>query len=151
MKNLLKSFSFFAMVLMACVNFSSCSSGGDDTETDAVKYEIIGEWGIQKLDFLEPTTPIEDVAYGCCIPFIKLTSDGNVEYHEWNYVLSEPKQEKHKGTYILKGDQLTISCNNQYLAGTYTIEKATKTLLILVKKTAQYTIQEEWGKSYYKM
>lgn len=151
MKNLLKSISFFAMVLMACVNLSSCSSDGDDNETDAAKYEIIGEWGTEKIDFLEPSMPIEDVSYGCAIPYMKLSSDGSVAFHEWDFVLAEPKKEKHHGSYTVKGNQLTISCNNKYLNGTYTIDKASKTQLILIKKTAEYTIKVQWGQSYYKM
>ena len=148
----LKLISFFAMVLMACVNLSSCSSDGDDNdEPDTAKYEVLGKWRVEKLDFLQPATPIEDVAYGSGFQHIKLTSDGNIEFYDWDYEKVELKSEKQKGTFSVKGNQLTISCNNKYMKGTYTIEKATKTQLILVKKTAEYTIQVQWGPSYYDM
>lgn len=152
MKEILKSISFFAMVLMACVNLSSCSSDGDDPdEPDTAKYEVLGKWRVEKLDFLQPTTPIEDVTYGSGFQHIKLTADGIIEFYDWDYEKVELKSEKQKGTFTVKGNQLTISCSNKYMNGIYTIEKATKTQLILVKKTAEYTIQIQWGPSYYDM
>ena len=103
------------------------------------------------MDFLEPSTPIDEVVYGGAFPYIKLASNGIIEFHEWDYEKAEPKPEKHKGSYMVKGDQLVITCNHKYMDGTYTIEKATKTKLYLLKKTAEYTIKVQWGKSYYKM
>lgn len=152
MKEIFKSISFFAMVLMACVNLSSCSSNDDDPdEPDTAKYEVVGEWGSENMDFLEPSTPIMEVAYGGSFPYIKLASDGTIAFHEWDYEKGEPKPEKLKGSYTVKGDQLTISCSNKYMNGIYIIEKATKTQLILIKKTAEYTVKLQWGPSHFKM
>lgn len=82
MKNLLKSICFFAIALMACVNLSSCSSNSDDNgvEESISIQAVLGKWRVEKIDFLSPTMPIEDVAYGSGFQRIKLTSDGKIEF-----------------------------------------------------------------------
>lgn len=150
MKNLLKSISFFAMVLMACLNLS-CSSDGDESELDTEAYKsiLIDDWGMIDMDYTGPSDYLEDTAEWYGFVYLKFEANGTLIYYELDYDKGMKYPEERQGSYILKGNEITFTCANNVLKGKYTIEKLEKGKMILIKKlNGGATITFTYGPSF---
>lgn len=162
MKTFIKILSMIAICLTASIQLSACSSDSEDSPVEKT-YNLEGEWGVWKLDPIEPSVDKidpNDPSYEILVaisnefntPYIKFNKDGSMTWHDWdaeNFTISTVKRH---GSYSVKGDKLYVTASdNIFLKNDVTIESVKKGEITLIVKSPKYKVKVILGPSDFDM
>lgn len=144
-----KIFTVMSMLLaMAAlgINMSSCSSDDEEGEEETVKYNITGVWTTALVDFDEPAQPSWELMKFCSVPHIEFKSGGTVEWYEWDFETGEQSKTKNTGSWVIKGNELTISsATPSFIVNKFTIRNVTKDKIELYLNTTGMKADVIWA------